>query len=65
MLTWYLLNLHFLRLLNDYSIFMAIAEDIGYDATGKETKRNELPAISKELEKFIKAIEEGKDHFFQ
>lgn len=53
------------QLLNDYSIFMAIAEDIGYDATGKETKRNELPAISKELAKFIKAIEEGKDHFFQ
>ncbi len=53
------------QLLNDYPIFMAIAEDIGYDATGKETKRNELPAISKELAKFIKAIEEGKDHFFQ
>lgn len=44
---------------------MAIAEDIGYDATGKETKRNELPAISKELAKFINAIEEGKDNFFQ
>jgi len=49
----------------DYPIFMAIAEDIGYDATGKETKKNELPAISRELAKFIKAIEEGKDHFFQ
>ena len=44
---------------------MAIAEDIGYDATGKETKGNELPAISEELVKFIKAIEEGKDRFFQ
>ena len=53
------------QLLNDYPIFMAIAEDIGYDATGKETKRNELPAISKELAKFINAIEEGKDNFFQ
>lgn len=53
------------QLLNDYPIFMAIAEDIGYDATGKETKRNELPAISTELAKFIKAIEEGNDHFFQ
>ena len=53
------------QMLNDYPIFMAIAEDIGYDATGKETKRNELPAISEELAKFIKAIEERKDHFFQ
>lgn len=53
------------QLLNDYPIFMAIAEDIGYDATGKETKRNELPAISEELAKFIKAIEEGTDSFFQ
>jgi len=30
------------EVLNDYPIFMAIAEDIGYDATGKPTKRNEL-----------------------
>lgn len=52
------------HILNDYPIFMAIAEDIGYDATGKETKGNELPAISEELVKFIKAIEEGKDRFF-
>lgn len=52
------------HILNDYPIFMAIAEDIGYDATGKETKGSELPAISEELAKFIKAIEEGKDHFF-
>lgn len=43
---------------------MAIAEDIGYDATGKETQNNELEDISKELSKFINAIEEGKDHFF-
>lgn len=26
----------------DYYIFMAIAEDIGYDAVGKETGKNEL-----------------------
>ena len=38
---------------------------LGYDATGKETKGNELPAISEELVKFIKAIEEGNDRFFQ
>lgn len=50
--------------LQDYPIFMAIAEDIGYDATGKETGTNELTAISKELLKFINAIENGTDHFF-
>lgn len=49
----------------DYPIFMAIAEDIGYDATGKETGKNELPEIAKELSEFIRAIEEGTDHFFQ
>ena len=53
------------QMLNDYPIFMAIVEDIGYDATGKETKKNELPAISEELARFINAIEEGKDCFFQ
>lgn len=53
------------QLLVDYPIFMAIVEDIGYDATGKETKKNELPTISEELTRFINAIEEGKDSFFQ
>lgn len=42
--------------LNDYSIFMAIAEDIGYDATGKETKTNELNFIGQELARFIEAV---------
>ena len=51
--------------LTDYPIFMAIAEDIGYDATGKETGKNELPEIANELARFIKAIEDGTDHFFQ
>lgn len=37
----------------DYEIFMAIAEDIGYDATGKKTDINELDAIAKELQQFI------------
>jgi len=46
--------------LPDYPIFMAIAEDIGYDATGRESKTNELEPIAEELERFIKAIEEGK-----
>lgn len=49
----------------NYPIFMAIAEDIGYDATGKETAKNELPEISKELTEFIASIESGTDHFFQ
>lgn len=50
--------------LTNYPIFMAIAEDIGYDAAGKETGKNELPEIAKELARFIQAVEEGKDHFF-
>jgi type I restriction enzyme M protein len=39
--------------LPDYSIFMAIAEDIGYDATGKPTSINELNVIGAELARFI------------
>ena len=46
--------------LEDYPIFMAIAEDIGYDATGKPTNNNELEIIGKELTRFIKAIEKGE-----
>lgn len=46
--------------LPDYSIFMAIAEDIGYDATGRDTKSKELEVIGKELGRFIQTIEEGK-----
>jgi len=42
--------------LEDYPIFMAIAEQIGYDATGKETPVNELEMIGKELKKFIKSL---------
>lgn len=44
--------------LDDYPIFMAIAEDIGYDATGRNTNNNELIEISKELSKFIAHINE-------
>lgn len=40
----------------DYEIFMAIAENIGYDATGKKTGINELDAIAKELQQFIEAL---------
>lgn len=42
--------------LPDYPIFMAIAEEIGYDATGKKTAVNELDVIGEELKKFIKSI---------
>jgi type I restriction enzyme M protein len=39
--------------LDDYPIFMAIAEDIGYDATGRPTGNNELVEIGNELSNFI------------
>lgn len=42
--------------LDDYPIFMAIAEDIGYDATGRNTNNNELIEIGIELSKFIAHI---------
>ena len=45
------------RDLPDYPIFMAIAEEIGYDATGKKTANNELNVIGEELKKFIVSIE--------
>lgn len=44
----------------DYSVFMAIAEDIGYDATGKPTGGNELEMIGKELARFIEAADRGQ-----
>jgi type I restriction enzyme M protein len=42
--------------LDDYPIFMAIAEDIGYNATGRNTNNNELTEIGIELSKFIAHI---------
>ncbi len=42
--------------LDDYPIFMAIAEDIGYDATGRNTSNNELIEIGNELANFIEHI---------
>ena len=42
--------------LPDYPIFMAIAEEIGYDATGKKTTNNELDVIAEELKKFIQSL---------
>ena len=44
--------------LDDYPILMAIADDIGYDATGRSTGNNELIEIGKELAKFITHINE-------
>lgn len=43
--------------LPDYPIFMAIAEKIGYDATGKKTDINELDTIGQELKNFIKSLD--------
>ena len=43
--------------LPDYPIFMAIAEEIGYDATGKKTANNDLIVIGEELKKFIQSVE--------
>jgi len=48
------------KALDDYNIFMAIAEDIGYDATNRATKTNELEPIAAELARFITALEEGR-----
>lgn len=42
--------------LPDYPIFMAIADEIGYDATGKKTAVNELKIIGEELKKFIATL---------
>ena len=46
--------------LPDYPIFMAIAEDIGYDATGKLTGTNELDVIGTELARFIAGVNDGR-----
>lgn len=41
----------------DYPIFMAIAEDIGYDATGRPTAQNELDTVTRELVRFLEHLE--------
>ena len=48
------------KTLDDYDIFMAIAEDIGYDATGRATGNNELTEIGKELSNFISTINKNE-----
>ena len=45
-----------------YPIFMAIAEQIGYDATGKKIAVNELDLIGEELKKFIETLSVTKCH---
>ena len=47
--------------LHSYPIFMAIAESIGYDATGKVSAENDLADIETELARFIEAIENALD----
>jgi len=58
----------FLKVLREevtnYPIFMAITENIGYDATGRKTGINELNAVAVELGKFITEINSGQDSFF-
>lgn len=43
--------------LDDYQIFMAIAEKIGYDATGKTISENELEIIGNNLKSFISKLD--------
>ncbi len=50
--------------LDDYPIFMAIAEDIGYDATGRPTATNELETVASELARFLAHIERGESRPF-
>jgi type I restriction enzyme M protein len=50
--------------LDDYPIFMAIAEDIGYDATGRPTATNELETVAGELARFLAHIERGDSRPF-
>jgi len=47
--------------MRDYPIFMAIAEDIGFDATGRPTGNNELETISEKLSEFISHIIETEE----
>lgn len=50
--------------LPDYPIFMAIADNIGYDATGRSTPHNDLPRIAEELARFVEEVIAGRDSFF-
>jgi type I restriction enzyme M protein len=50
--------------LTDYPIFMIIAENIGYDATGRKSGVNELEQIAPELKTFIEQAKKGQSSFF-
>ena len=52
------------RDVTNYPIFMAIAEQIGYDATGRKTAVNEFDTIANELSRFIADLNTGRDRFF-
>lgn len=39
--------------IDDYPIFMAIADYIGYDATGRDISKNDFPSILEEYKNFI------------
>ena len=49
---------------HNYPIFMAIAENIGYDTTGRDTNKNDLTNIAKELNRFLKTIYENPQAVF-
>jgi type I restriction enzyme M protein len=38
--------------LGQYPVFMAIAEHIGYDATGRDDQQNDLPEIARQFQEF-------------
>jgi type I restriction enzyme M protein len=46
----------------DYPIFMAIAEHIGYDATGRKEPVNDLDTIHTEYQKFLASLNEYKGY---
>jgi len=48
----------------NYPIFMATAENVGYDASGKKTGVNDLETVAVELGNFINEIKAGKESFF-
>ena len=52
------------KALEDYPLFMAIAEKIGYDATGKSIAQNDLHTIGKELRRFLTAQQKDEADFF-
>ncbi len=49
----------------DYQIFMAIADTIGYDATGRDTTKNDLDKIAEELKRFLIHIRKYPNVLFQ